>query len=249
MRYLYFFSGLALGVSLVMTGVSPALGQNDVAANERLHFNPPENDLQLASSNDIPLQMTSDPVLQVIVDWKAADGTTPEGSEEKEGMINYGADGQAVIAVHPPVLGRASLTIRVDFKDGRYAVDSADVNVGLPKRKPKTFEVSDGRENAAVTVLQMDLDQNRIKRLGGVATYSGYKYPVSIAAANLKFNVKPQSGQSPIEVDPRTGLVTARSQGQALVDVRFGGRDRAVCVVVSKDAGEPNSASCAGASK
>jgi hypothetical protein len=249
MRYAYFFSSLALGVSLAMSIGSSALGQNDVQANNRLHINPPTSDLQLASSNDIPVQMTTDPVLQVIVDWKSPDGTSPDGSEEREGMINFGANGQAVIPVHPPMLGRATLTIRVDFTDGRYAVDSADVNVGLPKRKPKTFEVTDGREKDTISALQMDLDQNRIKRLGGVATYSGYKYPVSIEAARLKFDVKPQSGQAAIDVDPRTGLVTARSEGQAMVDVRFGGQDRKVCVEVSKEAGAATPANCSGASK
>jgi hypothetical protein len=228
---------------------SSALAQNDVLANDRLHINPPSADLQLASSNDISVQMTSDPVLQVFVDWKDAHGDSPDRSEEKQAFLNFGANGQAVISVHPPVLGRATMTIRVDFRDGRYAVDTVDVNVGLPKRKPKTFEVTDGRERATLSALQMDLDQNRIKRLGGVATYSGYKYPVSVDAANLKFDVKPQSGQSPIDVDPRTGLVTARSDGQALVDVRFSGQDRKVCVVVSKEAGDSGSGNCSGASK
>jgi hypothetical protein len=185
----------------------------------------------------------------VIVDWKSPSGATPENSEERKGMITYGADGQAVIGVHPPILGPATLSIRVDFQDGRYAVSTADVNVGLPKRKPKTFEVSNGREKATVALLHMDLDQNRIKRLGGVATYSGYKYPVSIEAANLKFDVKPKSGQSPIDVDPRTGLVTAHSEGKALVDVRFRGMDRKVCVVVSKEAGDAASADCSGGSE
>ena len=249
MRYPYFFSSLALGVSLAMSVGPSALGQNDVPANNRLHIMPPDTDLQLASSNDIPVQMTSDPVLQVIVDWKSADGVSPDGSEEKEGLINYGPNGQAFIAVHPPILGSATMSIRVDFKDGRYAVDSADVKVGLPKRKPKTFEVSDGRQNETISTLQMDLDQNRVKRLGGMATYSGYKYPVSIEAAQIKFDVKPQSGQSPIEVDPRTGLVTARSEGQSWVDVRFGGQDRKVCVVVSKEAGDAASANCSSASR
>jgi hypothetical protein len=247
MRYQYFFSSLALGVCVAMTVEPSALAQNDIPANNRMHIVPPTNDLQLASSNDISVQMTSDPVLQVIVDWKAPDGTSPEGSEEKLGILNFGANGQAVIPVHPPILGRATLTIRVDFTDAHYAVDSVDVNVGLPKRKPKTFEVTDGREHDTVSSLQMDLDQNRIKRLGGVATYSGYKYPVSIEAAQLKFDVKPQSGVA--EVDPRTGLVTAKSEGQAWVDVRFGGQDRKVCVVVSKVAGDAASANCSGASR
>jgi hypothetical protein len=249
MRYSYFFSSLALGVSLAMSIGPSALGQNDVQANERLHINPPTTDLQLASSNDISVQMTSDPVLQVIVDWKDTHGVAPDGSEEREGLISFGANGQAMIGVHPPTLGHATLTIRVDFKDGRYAVASADVNVVVPKRKPKTFEVTDGRENTAVTLLQMNLDESRIKRLGGVATYSGYKYPVSIDAARLKFDVKPQSGQSPIDVDPRTGLVTAHSQGQAMVDVRFGSQDRKVCVVVSKEAQDSTAANCSADSK
>lgn len=247
MRYFRFLTSLALGISFATSGAAFALVQNDVLANDRLHINPPGNDLQLASSNDIPVQMTSDAVLQVIVDWKDAHGHTPDGSEEKQGIINYGADGQAIISVHPPVLGQATLTIRVDFKDGRYAVDTVDVNVVLPKRKAKTFEVTDGRERQTISALQMDLDQNRIKRLGGVATYSGYKYPVAIEGAELKFNVKPESGQSPIDVDPRTGLVTAKSEGKAMVDVRFGGQDRRVCVVVSKEAGDAGSANCSAA--
>lgn len=241
MRYSCVLSSLALGVCFAMSAGVPAMGQDDLLANNRLRIVPPTDDLQLATSNDISLQMTSDPVLQVFVDWKDAHGDTPDGSEEKQGLINFGPNGQAEIGVHPPVLGHLTMTIRVDFTDGRYAVATQDVDVGLPKRKPKTFVVTDDRRGDAVTCLQMDLDQNKLKRLGGVATYSGYKYPVSVEAADLKFDVKPQSSQSPIDLEPRTGFVTARSEGQALIDVRFSGQDRKVCVAVAKDA---SSAGC-----
>ena len=88
---------------------------------------------------------------------------------------------------------------------------------------------------------------------GVTAKVEGQKIAVKGAKGELSFAVPDDvivtlDGNA-VKVDPRTGLVTARSEGQALVDVRFGGRDQKVCVVVSKDAEKPDSASCAGTAK
>jgi hypothetical protein len=243
MRYSYFFSSLALGVSLAMSAGPSARGQNYILANDRLTVIPPSGDLEVATSNDVVLRVTNDAVLHVIVSWKSIDGDpVPEDAhEERQGIMTFGAGGQAVIGVHPPTLGISAMSVEVDFQDARYAVSTTVVSVGLPKRKPKTFELSDGTD-ANVALLHMDLGAHKSAHLRGVVTYSGYKFPVDVDAAKLKFAA--EAAQSPIELDPNTGIVIARSYGAAVVRAKLGGHESDVCVVVSKDAADAGSAKC-----
>jgi hypothetical protein len=236
-------SSLALGVSLAMSAGPSALGQNDILANDRLTVFPPSGDMEVATSNDVVLHVTNDAVLHVIVSWKSLDGdrVPDDAREERQGIMTFGAGGQAVIGVHPPTLGTLAMSVEVDFQDARYAVSTSVVNVGLPRRKPKTFELSGGT-NANAALLHMDLGAHKSAHLKGIASYSDYRFPVDVDAAKLKFAAEP--AQSPIELDPSTGIVIARSYGTAMIRAKFGGHESDVCVVVSKDAEDAGSATC-----
>jgi len=248
MRFRYSFRFSALVIFLAMSVGPSALGQGYILASNRVTLFPLSGKMEAATSNDVGLRMTNDLVLKVIVTWKSLDGRhAPEGAlTEEMGIMNFGPDGQAMIGVHPPMLGTLQMSLRVDFQDARYSVASAVVNAVLPKQKPKTFELSDGSDER-VTLLHLDLGQRVSARLVGIATYSGYKFPVNVDAAKLKFAAQP--AQSPIELDPRTGIVIAHSYGTALVRAKLGGHESDVCVVVSKDAHDPVSASCSGVSE
>jgi hypothetical protein len=243
MRYPCFVSSLALGISVAMSIGPSALGQNYILANDRLTVIPPSGEMELGTANDVKLHISYDAVLQVIVRWKSLDGDlVPEDAhEEKQGIMIFGTDGNGVLSVHPPALGTSAMSVEVDFQDARYAVSTTVVNVGLPKRKPKTFELSDGT-SAGGALLHMDLGSRKSVRLRGIATYSGYKFPVDVHASKLNFAA--EQPQSPIELDPGTGIVIAHSYGTAIVRAKLGGRESDVCVVVSKDAEDVGSAKC-----
>jgi hypothetical protein len=224
------------------------LGQDYILASNRVTLFPLSGEMEAATSNDVRFRMTNDAVLKVVVRWKSLDGAhaSEDARTEEQGIMTFGPDGQAVIGVHPPMLGTSEMSLEVYFQDARYAVASATVNVVLPKRKPKTFELSDGSDER-VTLLHLDLGEHVSARLVGVATYPGYKFPVDVDAAKLKFAAEPP--HSPIELDPRTGIVIAHSYGTALVRAKLGGHESDVCVVVSKDAHDAASASCTGVSR
>jgi hypothetical protein len=82
--------------------------------------------------------------------------------------------------------------------------------------------------------LHLNLAEHKSALLKGIATYSGYESPVNVDAAKLKFAAEP--AQSPIELDPRTGIVIARSYGTAMIRAKLRGQESDLCVVVSKDA-------------
>jgi hypothetical protein len=248
MRNSCFFGSLALGVLLAMNVAPSALGQDYILASNRVTLFPLSGEMEAATSNDVRLAMTNDAVLKVIVSWKSLDGArAPEDARTEEmGIMNFGPDGQAVIGVHPPMLGTLQMSVRVDFQDARYAIASAIVNAVLPKQKPKAFELSDGSDER-VTVVHLDLGSHKTARLKGIATYSEYKFPVDVDAAKLKF--APGPPQSPIELDRRTGIVIAHSYGATMIRAKLGGRESDVCVVVSKDAQDAVPANCSGVSR
>lgn len=248
MRYRYVFCFPALIVFLAMNAGPSALGQDYILASNRVTLFPLSGQMEAATSNDVRIMMTNDAVLKIFVTWKSLDGAhaPAEACKEELAIMNFGPDGQAVLGVHPPMLGTLEMTIEVQFQDARYSVASATVNAVLPKEKPKTFELSDG-SNERVTELHLDLGQHVSARLVGVATYSEYKFPVDVDAAKLKFAAVPP--HSPIELDPRTGIVVAHSYGATLVRAKLGGRESDVCVVVSTDAHDPVAAGCSGVSK
>jgi hypothetical protein len=248
MRFGYSFRFSALVIFLAMSVGPSARGQDYILASNRVTLFPLSGEMEAATSNDVRILLTNDAVLKVIVTWKSLDGRhAPEGAlREEMGIMNFGPDGQAVIGVHPPMLGTLQMSVQVDFQDDRYSVASAVVNAVLPKKKPKTFELSDGSDER-VTLLHLDLGGRVSARFAGIATYSGYKFPVKVDAAELKFAALP--AHSPIEVFPRTGIVIAHAYGTALVRAKLGGHESDVCVVVSKDAHDPVSASCTGVSK
>lgn len=248
MRFQYFFCSPALVIFLAMNVGPSAKGQDYIPASNRVILTSPPNEMQAATSNDVSIHMTNDAVLKVIVTWKSLDGRhAPEDARKEEmGIMNFGPNGQAVVGVHPPMLGTVQMSMQVQFADARYSVVTEVVNVVLPKRKPKTFELGDAA-NERVTLLHLDLGEHVSARLTGIATYSDYGYPVNVDGAQLKFAALPP--QSPIELDPRTGIVLAHSYGTTMVRAKLGGRESEVCVVVSKDAHDSDEAGCSGVSK
>ena len=243
MRSQVFFCSLALSVPLSMNVGPLAWGQNYIPANDRLMLVSPPSEMQVATGNDVELRVNNDAVLRVIVRWKSLDGgQAPEGAlEERQQIMTFGPDGQGVIEVHPPTLGTSAMTVEVDFQDARYAVATTVMNINLPKRKPKTFALSEASDER-ITILHLDLGEHKAARLKGIATYSDYRFPVDVDAAKLKFAAEP--AQSAIELDPATGIVIARAYGTAMIRAKLGGHESDVCVVVSKNAQDVRATGC-----
>lgn len=199
--------------------------------NGRLQIVKPATELQVAMPNDVVLKFGDYGVKHVGVSWHPMfeNGGGWGRSQEEEPEVTRRSDGETVISVHPPTLGKYELHVVVFFDDNKLDAASTEVNVRLPDRNPEQFVVGDG----GPPVFAMDLDASSKRRVSGLALYSGYDDPVEVDAASMQFSLQTVPGQqSPVDFDPKTGEIIARTRGQAVLTVQFGGFERKACINV-----------------
>jgi hypothetical protein len=199
----------------------------------RLQIVQPETELQVATPNDVVLKVGDYEVKHVGVWWRPLfnNGGGSDSSQQEEPEITRRTDGEKVISVHPPTLGKYELLVNVLFGDNRIANASTEVNVRTPDRNPEKFVLGEG-----VPIFALDLDAFSKQRVSGLALYSGYRLPVAVDAASMRFSLQTVPGQSPVDFDPKTGEIIARSLGQAVLTVQFGGFERKACIIVLQNA-------------
>jgi hypothetical protein len=241
MRYAWVVSVLLAGAALSMTAQSRPAGSFPSLVEDRLQIVKPASDLQVATSNDVVLMFGDYRVKHVAVWWQPlfSNGGGWDTSQEEEPEITFRYDGKRVISVHPPTLGKYELQVNVDFDDNKFAKASTEVNVRVPDRNPEKFVVGDG-----VPLFALDLDAFSKRRVSGLALYSGYRLPVTVNAASMQFSLQTVPGQSPVDFDPKTGEIIARSLGQAVLTVKFGGFERKACINVLQNARDGGYSTC-----
>jgi hypothetical protein len=74
--------------------------------------------------------------------------------------------------------------------------------------------------------------------------YSDYRLPVAVDAASMQFSLQTVPGRSPVDFDPKTGVIVARSLGQAVLTVQFGGFERKACIIVLQNARQGGYSTC-----
>ncbi len=231
MRYAWVVGVLLAGAALSMAaqqGLPASIPFTGVKG--RLQIVKPATELQVATPNDVVLKFGDYAVKHVAVSWHPMfeNGGGYDSSQEEEPQVTPHSDGEAVISVHPPTLGKYELQANVDFDDNRFDVASTEVNVRLPDRNPEQFVVGDGHP-----IFSMDPDRISKRRVSGLALYSGYDHPVEVDAASMQFSLQTVPGQQPpVDFDPKTGEIIARSSGQAVLSVQFGGFERKACINV-----------------
>jgi hypothetical protein len=195
----------------------------------------------VATPNDVVLKAGNYEVKHVAVWWQPLFNNAGgwDTSQEEEPEITHRSDGEKVISVHPPTLGKYELQVSVVFEENKFAKASTEVSVRLPDRKPDKFVVSDG-----VPVFVVDLDAFSKRRVSGLALYSDYRLPVAVDAASMQFSLQTVPGRSPVDFDPKTGVIVARSLGQAVLTVQFGGFERKACIIVLQNARQGGYSTC-----
>jgi len=199
----------------------------------RLEIVKPAAEWQVATANDVVLKFGNYGVKHVAVNWNPmfSNGGGWDRSQDEEPKITQRPDGQTVIIVHPPTLGKYKLRVIVDFDDNKFAIASTEENVRVPDRNPEKFVLRNGPP-----IFGLDLDAFSKGHVSGLALYSDYDFPVRIDAASMQFTLQTVPGQSPVDFDPKTGEIIARSLGQAVLTVQFGGFERKACINVVQNA-------------
>jgi hypothetical protein len=229
MRYGCVTSVLLAGASLSTVAQNEPARSFPTSVEGRLQIVKPATALQVATPNDVVLKFGNYGVKHVAVSWNPmfSNGGGWDRSQEEEPQITQRPDGETVISVHPPTLGKYKLRVIVDFEDNRFAIVSTEVNVRVPDRNPEKFVLGNGPP-----IFGLDLDAFSKQYVSGLALYSGYNLPIRIDAASMQFSLQTAPGQSPVDFDPKTGEMIARSLGQAVLTVQFGGFERKACVKV-----------------
>ena len=217
-----------------MAAQNGPVGPIPTLVHGRLQIVKPTAELQVATPNDVVLKFGDYAVKHVVVDWHPmfANGGGWDRFQEEEPQATRRSDGETVISVHPPTLGKYELRVDVFFEDNRFELANTEVSVRLPDRNPDKFVVGEG-----VPLFVLDLDSFSKRQVSGLALYSGYRLPVAVDAGSMQFSLQTVPGQqSPVDFDPKTGVIIARTLGQVVLTVQFGGFERKACIIVLQNA-------------
>jgi hypothetical protein len=194
--------------------------------------------LKLAEPNQIFIQSGGQSVTSVEARWLYYVGNTPSPVGEDDSVLPVSSDsnGVASVSVTPLKLGKLQLMLFISFADGGFERKTIDVQVVQPERQPERLVIASGgdykRNNP---VLSLDLsDVHKTIDVDPAAIYKNVTRPVPLNASDVTFKLINSSGAA-AEIDPSTGIVTARHVGQALLETSFGGVSTLTCIDVMND--------------
>jgi hypothetical protein len=179
--------------------------------------------LKLAEPNPISLQSNGQKVTSVTARW----GYYVRGilmhpvNEDTDILpVSYDSTGGASVNVTPRKLGKVQLMLFISFADGGIERKTIDLQVGQSERQPEKLVIAlPGGDNRRDTpVLYMDLSEaERTIHVFPAAVYKDVKSPIPLNASDVSFKIIASTGaEAAAEIDPSTGMVTARHVGQAL---------------------------------
>jgi hypothetical protein len=170
MRYACVISVLLAGAALSMAAQNGPSRSFPTFVEGRLQIVKPATELQVATPNDVVLKFGNYGVKHVAVWWQPLFNTAGgwDTSQEEEPQITQRPDGQTVISVHPPTLGKYELQVQVAFEDNKIAKARSEVNVRLPDRNPEWFVLKNGPP-----IFGLDLGAFSKQYVSGHALYFG----------------------------------------------------------------------------
>jgi hypothetical protein len=120
----------------------------------------------------------------------------------------------------------------VDFADGGFERKTMDLQVGQSAGPPEELVIrSSGGGYRGTPTLYMGLSEAyRTTRVFPAVIYKNVTTPIPLTASDVTFKLINSTGTA--EIDPSTGIITARSVGQALLETSFGGVSVLTCIDV-----------------
>ncbi len=195
--------------------------------------------LKLAEPNPISIGVVGGSVRSVLTSWTYYVGNIPyPAPEEDRGLpVSYDSSGGASISATPLKLGKAQLALFVIFTDGGFERKTINVQVVQSQQQPERLVITpwggDNRRNHPVISLDLS-DAHRTIDLFPAVIYKNVTPPVRLKALDVTFKLINSPGAA-AEIDPSTGIVTARHVGQALLETSFGGVSTLTCIDVMND--------------
>lgn len=195
--------------------------------------------LKLAEPNPISFQVGGERITSVSARWTYYVGNVPHPADEEDSVlpVSYDSTGGASVSGTPLKLGKAQLTLFVSFADGGVERTRINVQVVQSQQQPERLVITpgggDNRRNHPVISLDLS-DAHRTIDLFPAAIYKNVTSPVRLKASDVTFKLINSPGAA-AEIDPSTGIVTARHVGQALLETSFGGVSTLTCIDVMSD--------------
>ncbi len=197
--------------------------------------------LKLAEPNQISIQSGGQRVASVVASWSFYNSSgfveRMMDVDDKILPISYDSSGGASVSVTPLKLGKVQLMLFVSFADGGVERKTIDLQVGPSGRPPERLVITpgggDNRTNHPVISLDLS-DAYRTIDVFPAAIYKNVSRPVPLRASDVSFKIISSQGGA-AEIDPSTGIVTARHVGQALLETSFGGVATLTCIDVMND--------------
>jgi hypothetical protein len=129
------------------------------------------------------------------------------------------------------VIGKLSISIMVNFEDGKFARKDEDVETVLPDRPPEKFIFQKAtRSTWNENVMWAIVDQT--VWLNTVVYYPRFDEPIRLPATDIAFHVLNDPGREPLQLDPATGIIKPVASGRALVQADFAGLTTFICIRV-----------------
>jgi hypothetical protein len=190
--------------------------------------------LKLAEPNQISIQTGGQKVTSVLAGWLyyVRNIPSPSGEDDIVLPVSYGSNGVASVSVTPMKLGKVQLMLFVYFADGGFERKTIDVQVVQPERQPERLVIaSGGTYGTNRPVIYLDLsDEHRRRDVDPAAIYKNVTSPVPLNPSDVTFKWINSTGAA--EIDPSTGIITARNVGQALLETSFRGVSVLTCIDV-----------------
>jgi hypothetical protein len=201
--------------------------------------------LKLAEPNPISIWVVGGSVRSVLSSWTYYVGNIPHPTAEDDSVLPvlYDPSFGAFVSATPMKLGKAQLSLFVIFTDGGFERKTINIQVVQAQRPPEKLVITpgggDNRRNHPVISLDLS-DAHRTIDVFPAAIYKNVTRPVPLKASDVSFKLISPLGTdagttTAAEIDPSTGIVTARHVGQALLETSFGGVSTLTCIDVMND--------------
>ena len=173
-------------------------------------------------------------VKSIIVDWGIYRPDLirrPEYANEARSAEYSLLPGTSLVHFTPSVIGKLSISIMVNFEDGKFARKNEDVETVLPDRVPEKliFQQNTGstwNQNVIYAIVDQTVWLNT------VVYYPHFDKPIRLPATNIAFRVLNDPGREPLQLDSATGIIKPVASGRALVQADFAGLTTFICVRV-----------------
>ena len=223
--------------------------QADYLLDSQFEIPPLQHSLNVAEPNEIPIILHGSTPKTITSD-QVTDGDDPyasdpygmEGGEQDVEVLHH-KDGSAFVNIVPIRLGKLKIMFMVGFSDGCIAEKFIEAHVEPSKTPPAALGMFNGDTSFVFDLSGAGPPQaqapgwrpSRViepRYLQLEAYYYGMKAPIIVDPQFVTFAVKTAGNTQVINLDSATGKVTPLHEGDALVDMAYGGLAKHVCVQV-----------------